>query len=84
MKRIQSRIGSVIDNSNQQNQPASRGNEIVGGEGIEVKSDGGKVSISQSQQPQQSQQSSITLPEGTGVLGINNGVLFVYGTVDCE
>lgn len=79
MKKIQSRIGSVIDNSNQQNQPASRSNEIVGGEGIEVKSDGNKVSISQQQQ-----QPSITLPSGSGVLGINNGVLFVYETTECS
>lgn len=78
MKRIQSRIGSTIDNSSQQNNSASQRSEITGGEGIEVKSDGNKVSISQAQQP------SITLPSGTGVLGINNGVLFVYETTECS
>jgi hypothetical protein len=89
MKKIQFRIGSVIDNSNQQYQPASKANEIateiVGGEGIEVKSDGRKVSISQQQQQQQQQQQEqIKLPSGTGVLGINNGVLFVYETTECS
>lgn len=78
MKKIQSRIGSAIDNSNQQNQSESKANEIVGGDGIEVKSEGNKVSISQ--QPQQ----QIKLPSGTGVLGINNGVLFVYETTQCS
>jgi hypothetical protein len=78
MKKIQSRIGLVVSDSNQQNQSASNRNEIVGGEGIEVKSDGGKVSISQQQQQQQ-----ISLPSGSGVLGINNGVLFVYETTEC-
>jgi hypothetical protein len=80
MKRIQSRIGLVVSDSNQQNQSASNRNEVVGGEGIEVKSDGGKVSISQQQQQQQ----QISLPSGSGVLGIDNGVLFVYGTTECS
>lgn len=106
MKRIQSRIGSVIDNSNQQNQPVSKGNEIVGGNGIEVNTDGNKASISKSSSdeigatgatgasgiagstgatgPQGATGAGINLPSGTGVLGINNGVLFVYETVDCE
>jgi cation transport ATPase len=93
MKKIQIRIGSVIDNSNQHYQPASKATEIVGGEGIEVKSDGRKVSISQQQQQQQQQeqqqqeqqqQEQIKLPSGTGVLGINNGVLFVYETTECS
>jgi len=81
MKQIQSRIGSVIDGSSSQNATTNQKTEIVGGEGIEVKSDGGKVSISQQQQQQQQQQ--ISLPSGSGVLGINNGVLFVYETTEC-
>ena len=86
MKKIQSRIGSMVDNSNKQNQPESKISEIVGGEGIEIKTDGNKISISQQQQPQQPQQpqqEQIKLPTGTGVLGINNGVLFVYETTEC-
>ena len=83
MKKIQSRIGSMVDNSNKQNQPESKGSEIVGGEGIEIKTDGNKISISQQQQPQQPQQEQIKLPTGSGVLGINNGVLFVYETTEC-
>lgn len=78
MKKIQSRIGSMVDNSNKQNQPESKRSEIVGGEGIEIKTDGNKISVSQ--QPQQTQ---IKLPTGSGVLGINNGVLFVYETTEC-
>lgn len=77
MKKIQSRIGSMVDNSNKQNQPESKGSEIVGGEGMEIKTDGNKISISQQQQQQ------IKLPTGSGVLGINNGVLFVYETTEC-
>ena len=96
MKKIQSRIGSVIDNSNQQNQPASRANEIVGGEGIEIKTDGNKASISKTSEdrgatgpagpagPAGATGPGITLPSGSGVLGINNGVLFVYGTTECS
>ena len=83
MKKIQSRIGSMVDNSNKQNQPESKRSEIVGGEGIEIKTDGNKISISQQQQPQQPQQEQIKLPTGSGVLGINNGVLFVYETTEC-
>ena len=83
MKKIQSRIGSMVDNSNKQNQPESKVSEIVGGEGIEIKTDGNKISISQQQQPQQPQQEQIKLPTGSGVLGINNGVLFVYETTEC-
>ena len=79
MKQIQSRIGNSISNSNKSNSYTNP--EIVGGEGINVSSDKGKVSISTIQQPAQP---AITLPEGNGVLGINNGVLFVYETVDCE
>lgn len=86
MKKIQSRIGSMVDNSNKQNQQESKVSEIVGGEGIEIKTDGNKISISQQQQPQQPQQpqqEQIKLPTGSGVLGINNGVLFVYETTEC-
>jgi len=81
MKGIQSRIGNVVDRSNQLNLNNQIRSEIVGGEGIEIKTDGNKVSISQQQQPQQS--AGITLPTGNGVLGINNGVLFVYETTEC-
>lgn len=81
MKGIQSRIGNVVDRSNQSNLNNQIKSEIVGGEGIEIKTDGNKVSISQQQQPQQ--QAGITLPTGSGVLGINNGVLFVYETTEC-
>jgi hypothetical protein len=45
MKKIQSRIGSMVDNSNKQNQPESKGSEIVGGEGIEIKTDGCIISL---------------------------------------
>lgn len=84
MKRIQSRIGSVIDGSSRQNITTNQKTEIVGGEGIEIKTDGNKVSISQQQQQQQQQQQpQINLPTGSGVLGINNGVLFVYETTEC-
>ena len=85
MKGIQSRIGNVVDRSNQSNLNNQIKSEIVGGEGIEIKTDGNKVSISQQQQPQQqaAQQAGITLPIGSGVLGINNGVLFVYETTEC-
>lgn len=85
MKGIQSRIGNVVDRSNQLNLNNQIRSEIVGGEGIEIKTDGNKVSISQQQQPAQPQQQSagITLPTGNGVLGINNGVLFVYETTEC-
>lgn len=75
MKQIQSRIGNKIDNSTQVN---FSNQEIVGGEGIEVKSNGNKVSVSKSES-----ESNIKLPSGTGVLGINNGVLFVYDTTEC-
>lgn len=78
MKGIQSRIGNVVDRSNQSNLNNQIKSEIVGGEGIEIKTDGNKVSISQQQQ-----QAQITLPAGSGVLGINNGVLFVYETTEC-
>jgi hypothetical protein len=85
MKGIQSRIGNVVDRSNQSNLNNQIRSEIVGGEGIEIKTDGNKVSISQQQQPAQPQQQAagITLPTGSGVLGINNGVLFVYETTEC-
>ena len=85
MKGIQSRIGNVVDRSNQSNLNNQIKSEIVGGEGIEIKTDGNKVSISQQQQQQQqaSQQPQITLPTGSGVLGINNGILFVYETTEC-
>jgi hypothetical protein len=82
MKGIQSRIGNVVDRSNQSSLNNQIKSEIVGGEGIEIKTDGNKVSISQQQQPQQ-QAAGITLPTGSGVLGINNGVLFVYETTEC-
>jgi hypothetical protein len=78
MKGIQSRIGNVVDRSNQSNLNNQIKSEIVGGEGIEIKTDGNKVSISQQQQA-----AGITLPTGSGVLGINNGVLFVYETTEC-
>ena len=77
MKQIQSRIGNKIDNSTQVN---FSNQEIVGGEGIEVKSNGNKVSVSKSESESKS---NIKLPSGTGVLGINNGVLFVYDTTEC-
>jgi CHAD domain-containing protein len=80
MKGIQSRIGNVVDRSNQSNLNNQIKSEIVGGEGIEIKTDGNKVSISQQQA---AQQAGITLPAGSGVLGINNGVLFVYETTEC-
>ena len=79
MKQIQSRIGSSISNSNKS--ATYEKTEIVGGEGINVSSDKGKVSISTIQQEAQP---ALVLPSGNGVLGINNGVLFVYETVDCE
>jgi CHAD domain-containing protein len=79
MKGIQSRIGNVVDRSNQLNLNNQIKSEIVGGEGIEIKTDGNKISISQQQQQQQ----QIILPTGSGVLGINNGVLFVYETTEC-
>jgi hypothetical protein len=81
LKGIQSRIGNVVDRSNQLNLNNQIKSEIVGGEGIEIKTDGNKVSISQQQQ--QSGGGGITLPTGSGVLGINNGVLFVYETTEC-
>jgi len=83
MREIQSRIGNVVDRSNQSNLNNQIKSEIVGGEGIEIKTDGNKISISQQQQQQQ-QAAGITLPTGSGVLGINNGVLFVYETTECE
>lgn len=82
MKQIQSRIGNSISNS-KKNESYEKP-EIVGGDGINVSSDKGKFSISTTQQTAQTAQTTITLPEGNGVLGINNGVLFVYETVDCE
>jgi hypothetical protein len=82
MKQIQSRIGSSISNSNKS--ATYEKTEIVGGEGINVSSDKGKVSISTIQQEAQPSQPALVLPSGNGVLGINNGVLFVYETVDCE
>lgn len=109
MKRIQSRIGSVIDGSSRQNITTNQKTEIVGGEGIEVKTDGNKASISKTSSsedrgatgatgagatgatgsngatgPQGATGPGITLPSGSGVLGINNGVLFVYGTTGCS
>lgn len=84
MKQIQSRIGNSISNSNKNE--SYQKPEIVGGDGINVVSDKGKFSISTNQQEtaqQEAAQQGITLPEGSGVLGINNGVLFVYETVDC-
>jgi hypothetical protein len=88
MKGIQSRIGNVVDRSNQLNLNNQIRSEIVGGEGIEIKTDGNKISISQQQQPAQlqpqQQAAGITLPTGNGVLGINNGVLFVYETTECD
>lgn len=115
MKRIQSRIGSVIDGSSRQNVTINQKTEIVGGEGIEVKTDGNKASISKTSSsedrgatgatgagatgatgiagatgqsgatgPQGATGPGITLPSGSGVLGINDGVLFVYGTTGCS
>jgi len=115
MKRIQSRIGSVIDGSSRQSVTINQKTEIVGGEGIEVKTDGNKASISKTSSsedrgatgatgagatgatgvtgatgqsgatgPQGATGPGITLPSGSGVLGINDGVLFVYGTTGCS
>lgn len=121
MKKIQSRIGSVIDGSSRQNITTNQKTEIVGGEGIEVKTDGNKASISKTSSsedrgatgatgpsgatgagatgatgiagatgsngatgPQGATGPGITLPSGSGVLGINDGVLFVYGTTGCS
>lgn len=49
MKRIQLRIGTSIDNSINKDKSSSQSNQIIGGEGIDVKTDGNKISISQSQ-----------------------------------
>jgi len=98
MKEIQYRIGNKIDNSYQQNK---QNIEIVSGEGIEVKNDGQKISISNSSYAgaagatgaagaagatgaDGATGASFKLPSGSGVLGINNGTLFVYQTEECS
>ncbi len=49
MKRIQLRIGASIDNSINKDKSLNQNSQIVGGDGIDVKTDGNKISISQSQ-----------------------------------
>lgn len=49
MKSIQLRIGASIDNSINKERSLNENNQIVGGEGIDIKTDGNKISISQSQ-----------------------------------
>lgn len=82
MKRIQSRIGQAVDNSSLQGQPSNRAAQIVGGEGIEVRSDGDKVAISKSDQPQTKELPN-TPSGGTYVLGAVGGSLQWIATTDC-
>jgi hypothetical protein len=77
MKRIQLGMSANLNESNKNE--FNRDIEFSGGEGINIDSSKNKVSISTSFNSQ-----NIILPSGSGVLGISNGSLFVYGTTECE